>query len=521
MLKTIVVLPDGTVLSSGVGTVNAIQSVTITESVNDSYDLTLGSTCANMLDLKVIAPEGGLSVLAGDELTVYREDDTGTCHPVGIFTTEKPTRPSANAMSITAYDRVSWLDKDLTWWLAALDAWPYRLYDFAQMVCTACGLELANEEIPNGDYLVRQFSADGITGRQLIQWAGQIAGRFFRATPEGKGEFAWYEPVTSHNIGVTENAADPDAVTLFYYMNSLSFEDYAVAPIEKVQIRQNEEDVGTVYPDEPGEKNTYIITGNLLVTASFGEELVPVAQTLYEILQGVTYTPCKVSVPANFHIRAGHVVKITDRNGKEITAYVMSKTQAGQKDTLECTGSHTRESSTAVNDRIFKAFYGKVLNLRTDVDGLKVENRDAAGNMAALKLDLDGIASEVSKQQKQAEEISQQVTSVSQTTESVSIQVQDIIDNGVSKVKTGMGYTFDDEGLRIEKQGEEIQNLIDNRGVHVTRSGETMLQADADGVIATDVKVRNYLMVGKHARFEDYSNGLDRKRTACFWIEGE
>ena len=50
-------------------------------------------------------------------------------------------------------------------------------------------------------------------------------------------------------------------------------------------------------------------------------------------------------------------------------------------------------------------------------------------------------------------------------------------------------------------------------------SAETvMLQANADGVIATDVTVRNYLIIGTHARFEDYSNGSDNARTACFFI---
>ena len=133
----------------------------------------------------------------------------------------------------------------------------------------------------------------------------------------------------------------------------------------------------------------------------------------------------------------------------------------------------------------------------------------------------NSLYAEVVKQQKDIEGVKAQMTTIEQTTEGVSIQVQDIIDNGVSRVKTGMGYTFDDAGLCVKKQGEEIQNLIDNRGVHVTRSGETMLQADADGVTATDVKVRNYLIVGKHARFEDYNNGLDSKRTACFWVEEE
>ena len=101
-------LPDGTELSSGVGTVNAIQSVTLKECVNGAQELTLGSVCANSVDVKVITPAGGLSVAAGDEITVYKLDEAGTRRCIGLFTIEKPTRPSANTMKITGYDRVRW-----------------------------------------------------------------------------------------------------------------------------------------------------------------------------------------------------------------------------------------------------------------------------------------------------------------------------------------------------------------------------------------------------------------------------
>jgi hypothetical protein len=81
-----------------------------------------------------------------------------------------------------------------------------------------------------------------------------------------------------------------------------------------------------------------------------------------------------------------------------------------------------------------------------------------------------------------------------------------------------MGYTFGDDGLHIAKQGEQIDNLVDHTGIHVMRDDEVMLQADHTGVNAADVKVRNYLIIGNHARFEDYTDGTDSERTACFWI---
>ena len=513
MLKTLIVLPDGTEISSGVGAAIAIQSMTLTECVNEAQELTLGSTCSNMVEVKFLAPEGSLQIAAGEELTAYKVDEDSTRTKVGIFITQKPTRPTANSMAVTAYDRVSLLDKDLSWWLHDLQDWPYSLFELAQMVCDECGVSLVNEDIPNGGYMVAAFSGEGITGRQIMRWIGEISGRFCRATADGALEFAWYTPVE----GITIGPASADG-QIHYYQNGLSFEDYEVAPIQKVQMKQNEEDVGTVYPaDIMEEVNAYTITGNYLLTATNAEALVPVAQTLYEQLSAVSYTPCKVSVPTRQELHAGNIVTITDRNGRNITAYVMKKVQSGQRDTLECTGSMSRNSSAAINEKTFSALIGKVLNLRTDVDGIKVENKDMAGNMADIRLSLDGIRTSVQAQNTEVAGVKSQLSTVEQTADGLSASVQSIMDNGVEKVSNKFGLSIDGSAVTIHREGSQMENKLNEEGMYVLRSGETMLQADANGVIATDVTVNNYLSIG-HARFEDYANDEDGSRTACFFV---
>ncbi|MBQ8358710.1 MAG: hypothetical protein IJX37_02170 [Oscillospiraceae bacterium] len=341
MLKTILILPDGTEISSGAGTINAIQSCTLTECVNDSKELTLGSTCSNALEATLITPAGGLVLDAGSEVVVHKESG-GVRQQVGVFTLEKPTRPTANTMKVTGYDRVSRLDKDLTAWLSGLTEWPYKLTTFAGMVCKACGLTFKETEVPNGDFLVYQFARSSVTGRQLMQWLGEICSRFCRADPYGEIEFAWY---TDSGKAITPTGE------MYYFQNSLTYEDYTTVEIEDVQIRMADSENGALWPATEDGVHSYIITGNPILNARITEDLVPVLANIKAALAGVRYTPCKVSVPANLDIRAGSTVKVTDKNGKTFTAYVMTKTQAGQKDTLECTGSHRRDSSAAVNNQ--------------------------------------------------------------------------------------------------------------------------------------------------------------------------
>ena len=121
MYRHLLILPDGTELFSGVEQENALQSVTVTQAVNSGEELTLGSACACELRAELITPNGGLSLAAGDGVTVLRVDEAGNQTQMGVYYLEKPVRSSAHTMSLTAYDAVSRLDKDLTGWLAGLE----------------------------------------------------------------------------------------------------------------------------------------------------------------------------------------------------------------------------------------------------------------------------------------------------------------------------------------------------------------------------------------------------------------
>lgn len=826
MIRNLLVLPTGEELFSGAVEENAISGVKLTQCVNTQDELCPGAVCASMLEASVIVQKP-LSLNAGDEVVLYTVSDSGKRQQEGIFIAEKPVWESAHRYTLTAYDRVSRLDKDLTSWLAELTGWPYYLLDFAHMVCTQCGVELLNEEIPNGEYPVQAFSAEGITGRQLMQWIGQAAGRFCRATTDGRLEFAWYQETgkavgpgekiiqagpaktvvldglqegeqlqvisevnpnftgkksikltqtgrnildlqsngvyhsnavgsTRHKLTITDTGiridvtnglsyadnsiwgfcigtaeelagktltlsadfttsltgqaakpflgfyeADVDPVytprenfsgymggclisapysalsyrfgegvrdvtytvtgketqkyiaVLFrmshssrittkpgdwtqwdniqveyndtatpyqpyyyeeftrsfsavyggslnwntgeltvtydkilsyageevpdgwtsntgslttgaqvvyplekprvirlepqqikaldgrnflwsstgnttagfhqdhYYRDTLQFEDYAVTPIEKVQIRLTEADVGAVYPDDPEKTNAYILSGNYLLTNADAEALESVAQVLYEEIKDISYTPCRLEVPASAGIKAGDVVTVTDRNGRQITVYVMDRSVSGQRCTLSCSGSPRRDSTTAVNRQTYQALSGKVLELRTDIEGLRLQHRDAQGDHASLAVTVEGIAAEVSRQKSSEENILKQLTDIQQTAEAVSIQVQSLHDQGADKIKTAMGYTFDDTGLRISRTDAPVSNLLDHTGMYVECDGQTVLQANDDGVEAVNITVRSYLTVGNHSRFETYNNGRSAQRTACFFRGGE
>ena len=392
MVKNILVLDDGTEIAAGTVGQNAILSLTCTETVSKTTDLCPGAACSNKLEITIwVEPGTDLPITSGTRLTHYRET-SGQRTLAGTYWAVKPTSQTRNTYKIYAYDAVSLLDGVQSTWLRSIqDQFPMTLWKFAGLVAQRCSVTIVNSSLPrNGTYLVQAFYADNLTGRQLLAWVAEASCTFLRATSDGKIEFAWYTDYTSQSIGPT-----------VYIRDGLSHDKFQTAPVVKVQIRQSDDDVGVLYPSDESGSNALIIQGNLLLTSATAEALKPVAQAIFETMQGVTYTPLKVTVPADFPLPApGNIVSVTDARGNVLSSYIMNRTISGQQVTLESTGNATRDGTAAVNEQSYKNLTGKMLEIKTSVDGLEVKASDLTGKYTDLKATVDGLSAEVKKDTK-------------------------------------------------------------------------------------------------------------------------
>lgn len=95
---------------------------------------------------------------------------------------------------------------------------------------------------------------------------------------------------------------------------------------------------------------------------------------------------------------------------------------------------------------------------------------------------------------------------------------QQIKEDGVEKVTTTTGFTFDQSGLTIDKSGSDTKTLVDEDGMTVyskTGSEESiLLNVDSQGVQTENLHVRTFTQIGTHTRLQDYEDG-----TAIFYIE--
>ena len=398
MYYSVLLLPNGTELKGGEAG-STLKALTLHTAVNAGQEFTIGSAFSDYIEAKIWAdPGGSLQITAGDALTLYRQDDAGNRTKVGVFYAEKPTRTKRNSYKITAYDNMSKLDADFSGWLRANQSrFPMTIWTLVQLACRQAGVVLASASLPiNGSYSVQAFYADDLTCRQIISWAAEAAGCYAHMNADGKLQFLTYTDKRSTAKITPDGASNSTA----YYADSLSYEDYTVKAIEKVQIRQSDSDVGVIYPDSTTATNTYAVQGNLLLTTGAEANLKSVVQNLYNVLKNVTYTPCKVSVPSSSGLACGQIVHVKDALGREFDTYLMSATISSGKASFESVGSASRESSSAVNSQSYKNLTGKMLEIKTSVDGLEVKASDLTGKYTDLKATVDGLSSEVKKDTK-------------------------------------------------------------------------------------------------------------------------
>lgn len=398
MYYSVLLLPNGTELKGGEAG-STLKALTLHTAVNAGQEFTIGSAFSDYIEAEIWAdPGGSLQITAGDALTLYRQDDAGNRTKVGVFYAEKPTRTKRNSYKVTAYDTMSKLDADFSGWLHANQAqFPKTIWRLVQLACQRAGVALASSGLPiNSSYSVQAFYADDLTCRQIISWAAEAAGCYAHMNADGKLQFLTYTDKRS-TVKITPDGASNSTA---YYADSLSYEDYTVKAIEKVQIRQSDSDVGVIYPDSTTATNTYAVQGNLLLTTGTEANLKSVVQNLYNVLKNVTYTPCKVSVPSSSGLACGQIVHVKDARGREFDTYLMSATISSGKASFESVGSASRESSSAVNSQSYKNLTGKMLEIKTSVDGLEVKASDLTGKYTDLKATVDGLSSEVKKDTK-------------------------------------------------------------------------------------------------------------------------
>ena len=419
---------DKFVLADGTAIKESIVGVSWSTSSNSDSDITPGSVCASAVEIELwVSSDSALSVTQGTVLTYYKVDtEFGIETKLGVFTCDKPEKTGANKYKVTAYDNVTLLDVDVSEWLNSL-TFPITIKDFATALATKCGLELANEPRLNKDYQVQKFTGSGVKARDLMKMVCSASGCFCNADADGKLLFDWYKKnkdvsisisksadgryfylfdVLDRNLDdnveralITSKASEESTYEIPYFANQLTFSDFTVKAIDKVQVKQSDDDVGVIYPADAQGTNALVIQGNQLLSTTSDEALRPYVKNLYDGLNNITYVPCSnIQTPETLDIKVGDIVTVSDGK-RQFETWITSVKHSGNRCTFESVGNANRNTTTVVNNTQYNARQ-KMAEIKTSVDRIstKLSEYSTTEEMnSAITQSADSITLEVSK----------------------------------------------------------------------------------------------------------------------------
>lgn len=261
------------------------------------------------------------------------------------------------------------------------------------------------------------------------------------------------------------------------------------------------------------------------------EDITNLLDTAINTVGGLTIGQFDCSWRGNFLLELGDKIEIITKDNRTLVSYLLN-------DTVEYNGGYQQKTQysykeddnsptnpTSLGD-ILNQTYAKVDKLNKTVEILVGSSDIDKETLASLVLDINSIRASITQVEQTTNaaitgvngELATLTNKVenSMTPEGIQLQIQTEIAKGINKVSTTTGYTFDEEGLSIEKTGSEMKTQITEDGMTVYRDELEVLKANNIGVTARNLKAETYLTIGRNSRFEDYED----TRTGCFWIGG-
>ena len=304
---------------------------------------------------------------------------------------------------------------------------------------------------------------------------------------------------------------------------SAQYEDYIVRTIDKLQIREKENDIGAIVGDGG---NTYVIEGNFLVYGKGTKELNEIGEKTLSKIKGIIYRPFSADCKGNPCLEVGDAVRLTTKY-ELIETYILKRTLKGiqaLRDDLEADGEEYRTSKVNGIQRSILQLKGKSNTLERSIEetkstivdvekGLQSQITQTATEIRSeVKNTTDGLSSRITQN---SESITAEVnratnaegtlsSKITQTAESITAEVNratekegqlaaaiqinaDGITSKVSRDSVVSEINQSAEGLKIRADLLELRGSVEMTGgyVHIdaTESTDNLVELKREGTL--------------------------------------
>ena len=318
---------------------------TLTETLNDDTELRFGSCLPNQISFTgrdIPLATKGMKLRPVETLEGNENDP----FVYGTYTVQSDI-PTADRTKrqITAYDAMyDIINADVKSWYDGL-TFPMTLKAFRDSFFVHLGIEqrkisLVNDGMTVNKTLVTSSSEDSavtaestISGKTIIEAICEINGAFGNINREGKFEYVILKKITSALYPAEDlyprddlfpSDANTESMTGHYI--TFDYEDFQSQAITQLEIRADDNTAGAIVGTAG---NTYVISGNFLVSDKTGAELEQIANNVLPIVAQAAYMPIKNSTcVGNPCLELGDPIRF-NTSREIVETYLLQRTLTG------------------------------------------------------------------------------------------------------------------------------------------------------------------------------------------------
>lgn len=284
------------------------ESLRLKESVMDSNRVEFVGCIASMFEIQVY---GINEKLKNEKITVaIKTADTEEIPLFSGYVDSAKMQSNKNYKKITAYDALYTKgDVDVSAWYNSL-VFPISLRNLRDSLFNHIGIEQVEADLPNDKVTInREYQPKSLKALNVIKAICQINGAFGIINRQEKFEYrilardiidAVYPSVSlfpssglfpanpSVAQAMAQRLANEVEAEAFSFYRKVDFEEYEVQPVDKITIRNSEDDAGITYGYG---NNNYIIQGNIFAYNLTADTLRSIAVNILKNIQGVAFRP--------------------------------------------------------------------------------------------------------------------------------------------------------------------------------------------------------------------------------------
>lgn len=375
------------------------ESMQLTESLCSDSELHFGACESSVIKFKianVVIPLFGKWIT----VTMYLDGNRDNPFMLGRYKVASDT-PTADRKwrDIVAYDAMyDILNADVADWyntiLPNADS-TITMRNFRTSFLRHFGLDQEDIDLVNDNMLItKTIEPSELSGKDVINAICEINGCFGHIGRNGKFKYI-YLP-TDDRFGLyprdtlyPDNNLYPrdsgsERIFKSYYM-SCEYEDFMTHEIAKLQIRQEENDIGCIYGSGD---NTYIIEDNFLVYGKGHDELTQIAQRLLPAISHRTYRPANVKAKGNPCYEVGDAINVSTKL-ELVETFILSRTLTGiqaLRDTYSAKGKERYDEKVNSVQKSIIQLKGKTNKIIRNVEENRQEMLDITEGLHSMIL---------------------------------------------------------------------------------------------------------------------------------------